>query len=200
MGSDKAFLAVDGTGLLERVVAAAEAAGASAVQVIGGNAKRIQALGYEYVADIYPRMGPLGATITALVSASQPAVLVLPCDLLEPKPAVLAEIVAALSHHDVVVPTVGGRSQWATATWSVAALPALMASFDRGVRALRHAVGSLSVVQPTILDQNALADVDTPADFRRWSEVAGFENLACNTQKVASTSGAKNGAALPENH
>jgi len=185
MGTDKAFVVVDGLTLMERVAAAAREAGANEVTAIGGDIERLAALGLDCVPDEHPGAGPLGAIVTALAHASSPAepgsaqvslrqdsaegppstLLMLPCDLTAPTAAALAEIVVALGTHDAAVPMVDGRAQWATAAWSTRCLQPLRAEFAAGVRAPRHAVSTLSVRQFTPSDPAALADADTPADL-----------------------------------
>ncbi len=173
MAADKAFISIDGATMIERIAAAALAAGAAEVKVVGGDAGRIEALGLRFVADEEPGAGPLGALVTALGCAARPAVLMLPCDLVAPTPAALREIAAALGGHDAAVPWVDGRLQWATAAWSTQALGALREAFDAGERSLRFALEGHRVQRFVPSDPAALADADTPDELPAGAEAAG---------------------------
>ena len=166
MGRAKAFIQVDGRPMVHRVADALVRAGADPVVVIGGDAARLHALGLDVVADRHAGEGPLGAIITALAAADgADAVAVLACDLLEPSPAEVRHVAAALPGHDVAVPAVDGLRQWAHAVWSPAALSALEAAFAAGERAPRRAVSDLAVVDVVVDDPHAYADADTPDDL-----------------------------------
>lgn len=166
MGCDKALIVVDGAAMVQRVAAAAAAAGAVEVRAIGGDASRLRSLGLDFVADEHPGTGPLGAVVTALASTAHDKVLVLPCDLVAPSPEALAEIVGCLGRHDAAVPVVDGRAQWAAAAWASRCLPLLRAAFDSGVRAPRHALAGLTVRRFEPAEPDAFADADSPGDLR----------------------------------
>ena len=166
MGRAKAFIEVDGRPMVRRVADALTAAGADPVVVIGGDAPRLDALGLAVVADRHPGEGPLGGIITALTAADgADAVAVLACDLVAASPVEVQRLAATLPGHDVAVPVVDGRRQWAHAVWSPAALPALEAAFATGERAPRRAVSDLVVVDVAVDDPRAYADADTPDDL-----------------------------------
>jgi molybdopterin-guanine dinucleotide biosynthesis protein A len=75
MGTDKALLEVDGVAMAVRVARALDAAGATEVMCIGGDAPALAALGLIVVTDRHPGDGPLGAVITALADADTPVEL-----------------------------------------------------------------------------------------------------------------------------
>ncbi|TML12241.1 MAG: hypothetical protein E6G39_12150 [Actinobacteria bacterium] len=72
MGRDKALIEVAGEPLVQRVARALTAAGAERVVVIGGDRRRIEALGLEVVADRFPGEGPLGGVLTAMSAIDAP--------------------------------------------------------------------------------------------------------------------------------
>ncbi len=94
MGTDKAFIEVEGRWLIASGLMAL--AGASQRLVVGGAdarlAKAASAADARHVADRWPGEGPLGAVATALGLARHPVTVILPCDL----PAIRAEDVAVL--------------------------------------------------------------------------------------------------------
>ncbi|MCY4176083.1 MAG: molybdenum cofactor guanylyltransferase [Acidimicrobiaceae bacterium] len=68
MGTDKAFIVVDGEPMVLRAARALQAAGVRRTVVVGGDEPRLKALGLETLADDHPGEGPLGAVLTALTS------------------------------------------------------------------------------------------------------------------------------------
>lgn len=168
MGRDKALLPVGGRAMAARVADALRAAGASEVLAIGGDADALSALGLDARPDDHPGDGPLPATITALGAASEAAVLVVSCDLVEPSAAAMATTVRALVEHPGAVgavPVDGGHRQWTHAAWRADAARPLAAAYDLGARSLRRAGADLLVFEVVGLDPRSLADADVPTDL-----------------------------------
>jgi molybdopterin-guanine dinucleotide biosynthesis protein A len=185
MGRDKALLVVDGQPMALRVVTAAAAAGAATIVAVGGDGPRLRALfepgvsaghaqgstNVGWMADDQPGEGPLGAIVTALDHLTEPVVLVVSCDLVDPDPRAMAATVAALGAEPgaaVAAPRAGGAVQWMHAAWRrAAARDPLAAAFAAGERSVRRAVGGagLRVVHPAGIAPAALSDADTPADL-----------------------------------
>lgn len=109
MGTDKAFLQLDGEILLARATRLASAV-STTVRVVG----RVSALsGYEAVEDIYPKRGPLGGIHAALTSSDTELNLVLAIDLPFIEVRFLEYLVARARTGDAVVtvPRTGGGWQ-----------------------------------------------------------------------------------------
>lgn len=164
MGTDKALLEVDGIPMVMRVAQALVSAGAAEVITIGGS-PRIGALGLAQFEDRYPGQGPLGAVITALSCASHEVVAVLATDLVQPDPAVIGAVVAALDHHDVALPVLGGQRHSHHAVWHRRCLPRLIEAFDGGERAIKRVLPALDTAFVTGLPARALDDADTPDEL-----------------------------------
>src|SRR5437762_6085926 len=97
MGTDKAFVVVEGAPMALRVARAMAAAGAERVICVGGDLARLGALGLHTAPDLYPGDGPLGGLVSAFdAAADEPMLLVAPCDLVAPSAAAFRAIVAAL--------------------------------------------------------------------------------------------------------
>lgn len=173
MGRDKATLLVDGVPMAARVARAVEAAGATRVVLVGGDARALAVVGREVVPDDQPGDGPLPATITALrhsVVATPDAeiVFVASCDLLMPDPASIRATVEALVAHPGAVgavPVVEGHRQWTHAAWRTRVLPGLEAASSKGTTSLRRAAADLLVYEVNGLDGTGLADADYPHDL-----------------------------------
>lgn len=174
MGTDKAFVEIDGMALVVRCATALGQAGAQSVEIIGGDRARLEVLGFDVVDDRFPGAGPLGGLITALERHRlASAVVVLPCDLHHPSAAAITTVLSALGSSldggpapAVAVPHVAGRAQWLHAAWRpAAALPVLLAAYEAGERALHRAAGALPATVVTSVDPRDVDDLDTPADL-----------------------------------
>ncbi len=172
MGRDKAFIAIDGVALVSRGAQALSEAGATRVVVVGGDAPRLGELGLAHVADQFPGEGPLGGLLTALAdlgafSSDIERLVVLSCDLVQPAPDSILEVVAGLEDPavDVAVPVAGDRLQWLHAAWHPRSHSVLSAAFDRGVRAPRHAARDLWIREIHGLNEAWFQDADRPEDL-----------------------------------
>ncbi|MEO6317819.1 MAG: NTP transferase domain-containing protein [Acidimicrobiales bacterium] len=169
MGRDKAQILVKGVAMARRVSDALNAAGASEVWAVGGDAHALGRLGLGVVPDDRPGGGPLPATLTALSHAEADVVVVLACDLLHPSSHAVRTVVDALeaAGPDVLaaVPVVDGTLQWTHAAWRRSARSSLEAAYDGGARSLKRGAIGLDLIQVHGLDPAAVADADTPDDL-----------------------------------
>jgi molybdenum cofactor guanylyltransferase len=173
MGTDKAQLVVDGRALASIAAAALADAGAAEVLAIGGDLDALRALGLDARPDEHPGEGPLGGIITALGAATHDVTVVLACDMPAIDRDAVAALVAALdaeSAADVAAALDGDRLQVLTAAYRGRVRPVLEARFGEGERAVRRAIESLVVVTVDDLEPRTLADVDGPADLRRYAQ------------------------------
>ena len=162
MGTDKAFIEVDGTTMLQRAAEALCDAGATTVTVIGGDEHKIIALGLRYLADAWPAQGPLGGIITALRHARTNTVAVLSCDLTQPNAAAIRALRQTLGSKDIAVPVVNGQREWLHAVWHQRSLPALERAFAHGERAPKRAVQGVQVIDYEPSDPTWFNDADYP--------------------------------------
>jgi molybdenum cofactor guanylyltransferase len=177
MGSDKAFVTVSGVEMVTNAVQALTAAGASAVTVVGGNARRLEDLGLPQIVDEFPGEGPLGGIISALrhfASADDgvEVVVIMACDLVSPSDAAVRSVAAALHDPavDVVVPVVGDRAQWLHAAWRIGALDSLSRDFASGIRAPHKATQNLTVREIRGRKASWFRDADRPEDLPPQNE------------------------------
>ena len=185
MGSDKAFIEVDGVPMVVRAAAALTAAGTAAVLVVGGHRARLDDLGLQAVPDLHPGEGPLGGVITALGAlgsarsgewAAVEAVVTLPCDVIEPDAAAVRRVTGRLGGRagdpadpaggaDLVVPLGSGVPQWMHAAWRLRCLPTLSEAFAGGVRAPKEVAALLRTVEVEIPGEAWFEDADRPEDL-----------------------------------
>jgi molybdenum cofactor guanylyltransferase len=173
MGTDKALLVVEGRALASVAAAALADAGAAEVLAIGGDLDALRALGLDARPDEHPGEGPLGGIITALGVATHDITVVLACDMPAIDRPAVAALVAALQADpdaDMAAARDGDRLQVLTAAYRSRVRPVLEARFDEGERAVRRATESLVVVAVDDLEPATLADVDRPADLRRYAQ------------------------------
>lgn len=174
MGRDKAFLDVDGAPLITVAVGALTAAGADPIEVVGGDAGRLEALGLTVRPDRWPGEGPLGGLVTALGAASRPLVAVLTCDLARIDGDDVAALVATLRSDPgaaVAAPISAGHAQLLTAAWRASAAPLLAEPFAAGERSVRGALAAsgLRLVAVEAIVPSHLVDLDTPDDLHEHS-------------------------------
>lgn len=182
MGSDKAFIEIEGEPMVARAAGALRAAGAAPVLVVGGDHARLSALGLDHVPDRHPGEGPLGGVITALgalgpLDGSGPdAVVTLPCDVKAPDPAAVRLVIERLADPtdrseagpppaDLVVPLGGGVPQWMHAGWHRSCLPRLSQAFATGARGLGEVARQLRTVAVEVPGTSWFADADRPEDL-----------------------------------
>ena len=165
MGRDKALMTIDGVPMAKRVARALEQAGADSVTCVGGDVVALRELGLVVMADEWEGTGPLGGVISSLDATGASLSLVAPCDLLDPNPNSLHELVVALRHTDgamVAVPPVGGVWRPLPAAIRTGCRPQLLEAFVAGERAVHRAMARLERVE---VAAGPFADVDTPADL-----------------------------------
>lgn len=169
MGTDKAFIPIDGVPMVQRVAEALTAAGARRVVIVGGDQMRLDALGLDGAPDPEPGLGPLAGLITALTRLDGP-VVVLPCDLVRPDPAAIGHLVRALAatpDAHVALPrrAPGEPTDVLFAAWRPTALEPARRLLAAGVRAPRALVAELDVTEVDGLSIEARVDADRPDDL-----------------------------------
>lgn len=184
MGTDKAFIEVNGRTMLEIAVEALLDGGATEVVIVGGDREEVERLGLRWVPDEFPREGPLGGLITALdaitrlgpprqenheLPGGQPSAIgaVLACDHLATEGPAVRTIVGALGNADAAIPVVDGVQQVLHAAWRTRVRVHLRRRFLDGARSVRDGAVGLDVVHLLDGDPCWFADADTPADVEQ---------------------------------
>jgi len=168
MGTDKAFVTVDGVPMVRRVVTALSTAGASHVACIGGDRAGLGRLGLLTIADDRPGEGPLAGLVAALGWSDETTLVVAGCD----QPWLTASLVRTLveaqqtSARSAAVYRADGVVQPLPGVFDVEVGTELTAALARGERALG---AGLRLVDPLIVEATepaSLRDVDRPEDLR----------------------------------
>jgi molybdopterin-guanine dinucleotide biosynthesis protein A len=181
-GADKASLAVGGTRIIDRQLAALGAV-SDDVRIVAGDRDGYGSLGVRVIADAVPGAGPLGGLYAALLDAVHERVLILACDLPFVTVALLERFVAESGtgqEIDAVVPRSARGLEPLCALYMTRVAAAARARIDRGD--LRVA-GLLADLRTRELGPEALApydagslfvNVNTPHDHARargWVEL-----------------------------
>ena len=165
MGTDKAFIEIDGRALAVRVADALAAAGAAPVFAVGGDLDRLTALGLDRASRPGRGQGPLAGIVTALEQTDAELVVVAACDLISITPAAVSELLDALTDDaDAVIPR-SDRLEPLLAAYRRRCLDHLRNELDEGSTLPRRAVEGLAVVQMRLQHDEALRDADTPGDL-----------------------------------
>jgi molybdenum cofactor guanylyltransferase len=179
-GVDKPALRVGDASLLASVVAAARAAGARRVIVVGPDRPELNlpAGGLCVVREEPPGSGPVPALRRGLAEATAPWAFLLAADLPFLRAGDLGSLRAAAraGRRGAVLADGGGRPQWLAGCWPVPALRAAAGGY-RGT-SLRGLLGPLEPVrlppEPARPGPPPWLDCDTPEDVRlarAWSTV-----------------------------
>jgi molybdopterin-guanine dinucleotide biosynthesis protein A len=168
MGTDKAFVEVDGVAMAERVARALVSGGCAPVAFVGGDSVGLARFGRPAHADRWPGEGPLGGVLTALAAANGDDVVVAACDLPFLDGPTVRQLVGAIRDRggegvDVVVARTE-RLEPALACWSAGAVDDIVRRWERGVRALHEVIGSVRHVEVAV-DGAVLRNVNTPSDL-----------------------------------
>lgn len=188
MGVDKALLCLPGGGptLVERVVAAARAAGAADVIVVAGDAGRLPPMDARTVPDAVAGTGPLAGLAAGLETARYDTTLALACDLPYLSVPLLRWMTAQPREEwDALVPFLpseDGKPGWEPlhALYVRACLAPICAALARGERAMTAFYPAVRVRPLTAAnlsrydpDLRSPCSVNTPAAWAeavRWLE------------------------------
>lgn len=179
-GIDKTALVAAGQALSDH--AAAAAAGARTLVLVGLRDGRTAPSGVVHVREDPPFGGPVAGIAAGLASVSDPApwTLVLACDLVRPEAAVERLLRAAEDAEDagdtdgLVAVDEDGRRQPLLALYRSAALRAAVRALgDPDGAAVRRLTADLRLVEVPLPDA-LCADVDEPADAARATGSAGL--------------------------
>ncbi len=175
MGTDKAFVEIDGRTMVVRVAKALAAGGCDVVGCQGGDRARLAACGLDATADIVPGAGPAAAIVQAVDRirwTSTDAVVVAACDLAHLTAGAVATMIDAVRGGRVAVAAAGGRRHLLVAIARDAAPDVVAAGAPTGrpsasgrtsVGALLDRLGAVAVaVEPA-----AVHNVNRPVDLHR---------------------------------
>jgi molybdopterin-guanine dinucleotide biosynthesis protein A len=170
MGSPKSLLAADVEGtitLLELVVG--RLSGAFAELLIAGPPELVPpALHPHLVRDLHVGVGPLAGIEAGLAHAAHPVLFAAATDMPYLTPELAVRVVEASVAHDAAVPLVGGRLQPLAAAYRTSASGPIAAALGAGRRAVQEVLEELDVVVVEGLDPRLFANLNTPAEHRRF--------------------------------
>ena len=138
---------------------------------MGGDGVALAGLGFEVVPDQHPHAGPLGGVLTALAASTHQVVVVLACDQPDVDVVLVRRLVdaSATTACDVAVAHDRQRRQPLPAAFRSTTRAALSSLFESGERSLVGAMRSLRVHEIDVDTTMLLADLDEPADVRRYA-------------------------------
>jgi molybdopterin-guanine dinucleotide biosynthesis protein A len=171
MGTDKAFVEVEGVAMAERVARALVAGGCEPVAFVGGDSVGLARFGRPTHADRWPGEGPLGGVLTALSAAQGDDVVVAACDLPFLDGPTVRRLVDTVAEGaggagevvDVVVARTE-RLEPALAWWRAAAAEEIARRWDHGLRALHEAIGALRRREVAV-EGAVVRNVNRPSDL-----------------------------------
>lgn len=170
MGTDKAFVEVDGVAMVERVADTLAAGGCDPVVMVGGDTVLLARFGRPVVPDRFPGQGPVGGVLTALDAAAELAgpvagsrLVIASCDLPRLDAATVASLAAAVDACDAAV-AVTDTWQLSLTAWRASVRDVVAQAWEDGVRSLRELVTAVEHVEVPV-DAAALRNVNTPEEL-----------------------------------
>lgn len=164
MGTDKAFVDVDGRPMVVRVAGALRDAGCRPVECQGGDRRRLTALGLEVVPDERPGAGPLAAIEQAL--RRHPLVVVAACDLPWLDAATVRRLVAAVRNGAVASAAHAAGRRHLVTCWSDPARDEVTAAVGAGRPSVMSLLASIGAVDVEV-DPDTVHNVNRPGDLGR---------------------------------
>lgn len=164
MGTDKAFVEVDGRPMVLRVADALRAGGCDPVSCQGGDATRLARLGLAVRPDASPgHVGPVRAIATTLASADAATVVVAACDLPHLSGADVAALVRASEVAGTVAVAAAAGRRHLVAAWPSALADRVRAAAEQGVRSYGDLLVDVGAVE-VALDPASVHNVNRPED------------------------------------
>ena len=174
MGRDKRFLELGGQALLHRALSVLQSLFDEVLVALAEPLPQLKGNGYQIVTDLIPDCATLGGLYTGLVSASQPRIFAVGCDMPFLNPETIKRLTELGAQADVVMPKLATGLQPMHAVYSKACLPHL----ERMAKAQELKVQGLSEVPGLtvrLVPEKDFLDVDpqllsffninTPADL-----------------------------------
>jgi len=172
MGTDKAFLDLNGRPLIERALEVCREV-CGTVLLVGNRPERFGAYGLPMVADIYPGSS-LGGLYTGLSHATTPAIFAIPCDIPFPNAAIMQYLISRRDDYDAVVPLTAHGVEPLFAVYTKACLEPMRQMLETGnvrINDLYSHVRTRYVekTELTTLDPSGTAflNLNTPDDYER---------------------------------
>lgn len=169
MGTDKAFVEVDGRPMVLVVADALRAGGCDPVSCQGGDREHLEQLGLAVRADAAvggpsDRPGPVRAIADALAATTAPTVVIAACDL----PGLTGEVVAALvrasiTHDAPAVATANGRRHL-VAAWPASAHTSVADAIARGIMSYGDVLADLGAIEVEV-DPQVVHNVNRPDEL-----------------------------------
>lgn len=167
-GSDKAMFVLDELSMLKHSVDSLRGAGCSPVYVVGGDEQSRDIDHTQYLGDLWPGDGPLGAIVTALEASSAQWLVVLSCDVPAIGPDEIESLLEArTSEVDVVLARSNRGVEPLVAVYSHELKASLREFFEAGTRSVLSALRQVSSVEVE-LSSESLLNVNRPEDLRTW--------------------------------
>jgi len=189
MGHDKAFLAIDGLPLVERVLRLFTDTFA-AVIIVGGQAERFAPYRLAVYPDLYPGSA-LGGLYTGLYHATTPYIFVAPCDIPFPSRVVMKHLLAQAEGYDVVVAQTGHGFEPLFAVYGKTCLEPIRRMLEEGnfcIYDLYPQVRTRSVSEDELAGlvdgESAFMNLNTPDDLAQLKNKKG-RNHPMTTKAVS---------------
>ena len=179
MGTDKAFLELDGRPLIQWTLQALAGIGQEII-IIANDPQRYAGLNVRVEPDIIPGYGALGGIYTAVARATHARVLVVACDMPLLVRPLLRYLIRLSAHFDAVVPRLPDGAEPLHAVYTKSCLDPIRRALARGdkrIISFFHDI-CLRYVEPkeiAVFDPSfrSFVNINTPADLQTIRKMLG---------------------------
>jgi molybdopterin-guanine dinucleotide biosynthesis protein A len=174
MGTDKAFLHLEGKAFIERILHIAK--GLTQDVLVIANTTAYESLGVPVYSDLVEDCGPVGGIYTAMKRVTTPYLLVLSCDIPLLEISVLEHLIANSISCDANILTTQERWQPLTAIYDRRTSPIFKKALDTKKLKLRSLLSSMqlhTIACPDFLIP-CLNNINTPDDLKKVRD--GYKN------------------------
>jgi molybdopterin-guanine dinucleotide biosynthesis protein A len=178
MGTNKAFIEMDGERIIDRIVKLLSAFFPEVI-IVTNSPLDYAYLNARIATDIIPQKGSLGGIYTGLFYSSHPYSLVVACDMPFLKKEVIEYLIKKIDHNDVVIPHLNDGYHPLHAIYSRRCLPFIekliekddlkIINFFKKVRVREITEEELSQVDPKLI---SFLNINTLEDLKRIVEIS----------------------------
>ncbi len=167
MGTDKCFLPIDGSPLIERLIRTL-APRFEQVVISANEQERFGFLGHAVVPDGMHGAGPLAGVTAALRAARNDLAMVVPCDLPDPDVGLVERLLRAAEAADGAVPTAAGRPEPLFAAYRRSLIPWAEEALRQGELRIRALYPRCNIRNIEMGAGWRLLNLNTPGDYRDY--------------------------------
>ena len=172
MGTDKAFLQVNGVPMIEHVLRSLKSVFHELI-IVTNAPERYAAFPVKVVTDAFVKRGPLAGIYSGLLQSSNEYNFVVACDMPFLNQGLMAYMAGVAEGHDVVVPSVGGLLEPLHAVYRRSLIPLMQEQLQHERRQVRELFGKVRMRYVTEQEidrfdpaRKSFKNLNTPQEYK----------------------------------